>query len=141
MSLTDVSALESTLQTTNIWFNDLNDRLGWHDHRRAYHGLRAVLHALRDRLTVNEAVALGAQLPMLIRGMYYEGWRPSAVPVKDRSRDAFLAHIAPAFRDDPIAEPERVTRAVFQVVAKHVTKGETESIRRILPEELRELWD
>jgi uncharacterized protein (DUF2267 family) len=31
-----------------------------------------VLHALRDRLTVEEASDLAAQLPMLIRGLYYE---------------------------------------------------------------------
>ena len=28
---------------------------------------------------------LGAQLPMLLRGLYYEGWHMAGKPTKDRS--------------------------------------------------------
>lgn len=141
MSQTGLTAFDSTLQTTNSWFNDLLDRTGWTDRHRAYHALRAVLHALRDRLTVEEAAALGAQLPMLVRGFYYEGWHPSGKPLKERKKEAFLAPIAQAFRDDPDVDPEKVTRAVFRVLAKHVTPGEINKVRQALPAELRELWD
>lgn len=141
MSNTGIPAFDSTLQTTNVWFNDLNEMLQWNSHLRAYHAFRAVLHALRDRLGVDEAAALGAQLPLLVRGFYYEGWHPSKTPVKDRTVDDFLAHIKPAFRDDPGEDVERITRAVFRVVARHVSLGETASIRRCLPAELRELWN
>jgi len=71
MTQTSLAAFDSTLQTTNIWLNDILGQLGWQDHHRAYHALRAVLHALRDRLTVDQAAALAAQLPMLVRGFYY----------------------------------------------------------------------
>jgi uncharacterized protein (DUF2267 family) len=140
MSQTSLKPFDSTIQTTNIWLNDILERLGWQDSYRAYHALRAVLHALRDRLTVEQAAALAAQLPMLVRGFYYEGWHPHGKPVKERHKEEFLAHIADAFRDDPDVDPEQVTRAVFQVLAKHVTVGEIESVKQSLPTELRLLW-
>ena len=140
MSQTGLKPFDSTIQTTNVWLNDILERLGWQESYRAYHALRAVLHALRDRLTVEQAAALAAQLPMLVRGFYYEGWHPHGKPVKERHKEEFLAHVAAAFRDDPDVDPERVTRAVFQVLAKHVTAGEIESIKQSLPAELRSLW-
>jgi uncharacterized protein (DUF2267 family) len=140
VSQTGLKPFDSTIQTTNVWLNDILERLGWQESYRAYHALRAVLHALRDRLTVEQAAALAAQLPMLVRGFYYEGWHPHGKPVKERHKEEFLAHVAAAFRDDPDVDPERVTRAVFQVLAKHVTAGEIESIKQSLPAELRSLW-
>lgn len=140
MSQATLTPFESTIQTTNIWLNDILDRLGWQDPYRAYHALRAVLHALRDRLPVDQAAALAAQLPMLVRGFYYEGWHPHGKPVKERHKEEFLGHIAAAFRDDPDVKPEAVIRAVLGVVAKHVTAGEVENVKRGLPAELRELW-
>jgi len=140
MSTTGIRAFDSTLQTTNVWLNDILERLGWLDKQRAYHALRAVLHALRDRLPIDEAAALGAQLPMLVRGFYYEGWHPAGTPVKERHRDAFLAPIAAAFREDREVQPEAVARAVFQVIAKHVTPGEVKHVKITLPEEVRSLW-
>jgi uncharacterized protein (DUF2267 family) len=141
MSQTSLAPFESTLQTTNVWLNDILERLGWgKDHHRAYHALRAVLHALRDRLPVDQAAALAAQLPMLIRGFYYEGWHPHGKPVKERHQEDFLAHVAAAFRDDPDVDPGRVVQAVFRVLSKHVTSGEIESVKRSLPTEIRSLW-
>lgn len=140
MSQTGVTAFDSSLQTTNIWFNDILDRLGWQDHQRAYHALRAVLHALRDRLPLEQVTALAAQLPMLVRGFYYEGWHPHGKPARERHREEFLAHIAAAFRDDSDVDPRQVTRAVLQVLQKHITAGEIESVKRCLPGELQELW-
>jgi uncharacterized protein (DUF2267 family) len=140
MSQTSLTPFESTLQTTNIWLNDIVEQLGWQDRYRAFHALRAVLHALRDRLTVDQAAALAAQLPMLVRGFYYEGWHPHGKPVKERHKEEFLAHVAAAFPGDPEIDPEQVTRAVFAVLAKHVTAGEIIAVEHSLPTELRRLW-
>ncbi len=139
MSQTGVTAFDHTLQTTNTWLNEVMARLGWMDRQRSYHALRAVLHALRDRLPVDQAAALGAQLPLLVRGCYYEGWHPAGKPVKEH-REAFLARIGKEFWGDPAADPEGITRAVFQVLAKHVTAGEIEHVQDALPADLRALW-
>src|SRR5271165_4064541 len=108
MSVTAIAPIESSIHTTNIWLRELMEELGWNDRHQAYRALAAVLHALRDRLTVVEAADLGAQLPMLIRGLYYEGWTPTGKPVKERKREDFLAHIATALRGHAEIFPEAV---------------------------------
>ena len=140
MSTTGLKAFDSTLQLTHRWLNELSEGLGWADHARAYHALRVVLHALRDWLTVEEVAALGAQLPMLVRGFYYEGWSPGGKPERGRKRDDFLAEVGAAFRDDRDVDPEQVTRAVFELLARHVTAGEIAGVKHLLPSELRALW-
>jgi len=140
MSQTGLPQFDSTLQTTDTWLKELSERMKWQDCQRAYHALRAVLHALRDRLTVDEVVSFGAQLPMLVRGFYYEGWQPADKSLKERRTEAFLARIAAAFRDSRDVDPAKVARAVFQVLARHVTAGEIEGVKHCLPVELRSLW-
>jgi uncharacterized protein (DUF2267 family) len=110
------------------------------DPHRAYQALRAVLHALRDRLSVDDAASLAAQLPMLVRGIFYEGWHPHGKPLKERKKEDFLAHIRADFVQDPDVDAEQVTRAVFQLLAKQVTAGEVEKLKRTLPPEIRALW-
>jgi uncharacterized protein (DUF2267 family) len=140
MSQTCQVPFHTTLQTTNIWLNEIVERLGWGDRARAYHALRAVLHALRDRLSVEQAASLAAQLPMLVRGFYYEGWHPHGKPLKERRREEFLAHVADAFREDPTLDAEEITRAVLAVVARHISAAEVETIKHTLPPEIRWLW-
>jgi uncharacterized protein (DUF2267 family) len=140
MSSTGLASFDSTVQTTNVWLNELMEELGWKDRQRAYHALRTVLHVLRDRLTIEEVTNLGAQLPMLIRGFYYEGWHPSRRPLKKpRKREEFLAPIADAFRDNPEISPEGVLWAVFKVMERHISPGEIKDIKQILPESVRAL--
>lgn len=140
MNITGLSVFDTTVQKTHAWLKDIMDDLGWEDRHKAYLALRVTLHALRDRLTVEEAVQLGAQLPMLIRGFYYEGWYPSGKPHKERHKEEFLAHISNLFKNDPYVNAERVARAVFKVLSKRITEGEIEDIKHLLPLELRELW-
>lgn len=140
MNTIGIRSFDSTVQTTNIWLRELMDEMGWQDRHRAYYALRVVLHTLRDRLTPDEAVDLAAQLPMLVRGFYYEGWRPSASPAKDRKRRDFLAHVAEAYRDEPETDVEKVVRAVFGVLSRHVTAGEIKDVKCMLPSEVRTLW-
>ena len=63
------------------------------DEAAAYSVLRSVLHQLRDRLTLEEGVDLGAQLPLIVRGLYYDGWRPHRVPRK-LTKEKFLDELS-----------------------------------------------
>lgn len=131
---------ETTLQKTNLWIKQLSDLLHWNDHHKAYHGLRAVLHALRDRLPVAEAAHLGAQLPMLVRGFYYDEWKPAATPVKIKTAQEFYDAVKTHFAGDQNVNPMRLTHAVLQVLAKNLSPGELEKLRTIFPDHLREIW-
>ena len=140
MSATGLDVFDTTLQKTNNWLNDLMQVLHWPDKHKVYLAFRATLHTLRDRLTVEEVAHLGAQLPMLVRGFYYESWDPTGKPLKERHKEQFLARIEQQFKDDDDIDPERVARAVFRVLATRVTEGEIEDIKHILPAEIRDLW-
>lgn len=138
--MAEIETFETTIQKTNAWLKDLMESEGWEDRHRAYLALRAALHALRDRLTVEDAAHLAAQLPMLVRGFYYEGWDPSQNPEKIKTKEAFLAHVAELMPPDPELDSERVVRAVFELLFKRITKGEVQHIKGSLPKAIRELW-
>lgn len=140
MSTTGLDVFDSTIQTTNQWLNDITDELGWGDRQLAYHALRATVQALRDRVTVDMAAHLGAQLPLLVRGIYYEGWKPANNPVKARTQEGFLKLIEERYENrEPVAYDD-IARAVLKTLNKHVTRGQVEGIREMLGEELRALW-
>lgn len=139
MSATGLEVFDDTLQKTNTWLKEIMSVTG-PDRRRAYHALRAVLHCLRDRLSVDEAAHLGAQLPMLVRGIYYESWRPAGKPEKIRSREEFLARISAHFENVRPIDAEDAARAVFQVLEHHVDPGEIRDVIQSLPQNIRALW-
>ncbi|TWT79598.1 hypothetical protein CA13_10020 [Planctomycetes bacterium CA13] len=140
MNASAIAAFESTVQKSNEWVNEVMDEMCWDDPQRAYHGLRAVLHTLRDRLPLAEAVDLSSQLPMLVRGVYFEGWRPNRTVRPDRTKEEFLQHIFDAFPGDFEVDPEELVWAVFRVMARHITKGEIDDIKATLPVKFREFW-
>ena len=140
MSATGLAAIDHAVQLTNEWLRELMEMLGWHDKQRAYRLLRATLQGLRDWLAVDEASNLGAQLPMLVRGIYYEGWHPAGTPTHSRKKEEFLVRIEEAFKTDPINDVEEAVSAVFALLDRHVTWGEVDDIRQSLPKDIRELW-
>ena len=140
MSVTGLEVFDTTVHKTNAWLNELREELGWQDKHAAYLAMRSTLHALRDRLVVDEVAQLGAQFPMLIRGFYYEGWDPEHKPPRVRHKAQFLEQIERANLGDEPINPERVARAVFAVLERRVSEGEIEDVRQVLPAELRDLW-
>ena len=122
-----------------IWINDMRRELGVEDEDRACLALRAGLHALRDRLTVEEAAHLAAQLPTTIRGLFFEGWHPGGRHPRTRTRESFLEAIE---RQMPRGRLDagHVARAVFRVLDKHVTQGQLTNVRHSLPHSIAELW-
>ncbi|MER3603650.1 MAG: DUF2267 domain-containing protein [Thermus sp.] len=143
MSMTGLEVFDTTLPKTHAWLKRIMEELGTEDRHRAYTALRAVSHALRDRLPVEEVAQLGAQLPLLVRGIYYEGWDPTGKPLKERHKEDFLAHVAREARTPtgPALEPEAAVRAVFKVLKEKVSEGELKDIQLLLPKGIREFWN
>ncbi len=140
MSGTNISPFDETIQLSNRWLNELTEAVNWDDKYRTYRLLRATLHALRDRLPAHEAVRLGAQLPMLIRGLYYDGWHVTDRTPRERSKSDFLSHIESAFSRDPNEDTEGLVTEVFKLLARKISTGEVEDIKHVLPSELQALW-
>jgi uncharacterized protein (DUF2267 family) len=140
MSAVGLEGLEHTVQLTHIWINELDERLGWNNKPRTYRLLKTVLHALRDWLQVSESADFAAQLPGLLRGAYYEQWRPATTPVKKRGKADFLARVEQSFRPDPLAQPAQEVTKVFGLLADKISAGEIEDVRRALPADLQDLW-
>ena len=139
MSTTGLDVFDTTVQQTNEWLNSVSQKLGQDDKRLAYHALRATLQTLRDRMLVVNSVEFGAQLPMLVRGFYFEGWNPSHNPVKDRNKEDFLAHVGEKYHEKDV-DLETLVKAVFTTVNEKMTPGQVMQTREMLNLELRDLW-
>ncbi|MEU4399479.1 DUF2267 domain-containing protein [Micromonospora orduensis] len=137
MADTMISAFESSLDKTNLILKDIETAYGWPKDRRnqSYAALRTVLHLLRDRLPVNESVEFAQQLPVLVRGIYFDGWNPSDVPIK-LNRDDFLYEVRQGFPYDVDGGPERVTQVVLDTLRRHVTQGEWQDVKETMPKDL-----
>ncbi|MGC4853408.1 DUF2267 domain-containing protein [Micromonospora sp. DT4] len=134
---TMISAFESSLDKTNLILKDIENAYGWPKERRnqSYAALRTVLHLLRDRLAVNESVEFAQQLPVLVRGIYFDGWNPSNVPIK-LNRDDFLYEVRQGFPYDAEGGAERVTQVVLDTLRRHVTQGEWQDVKDTMPKDL-----
>ncbi|WP_331371585.1 DUF2267 domain-containing protein [Sinorhizobium chiapasense] len=140
MSATGLDVFDKTLQTTNIWLGEIMEHHG-PDRKVAWHILNVVLRALRDRLPPEVAAHLGAELPLLVRGAYYDQYRPNHRPEKAmRSLDEFLDCVADGMKPGRPVNPAEATKSVFQVLARHIDLGQSAKVRDTLPKEIRALW-
>ena len=140
MSITGLAVFDTTVQETNLWLKAIMEALHTDDRHLAYLALRAPLQGLRDRLGPENAVHLAAQLPMLLRGLYYEGWRLAASQTKERTRADFLEHVRRELPRGAAIDPNVAARAVFGVMWAKLDLGEVGKVVDHLPEELKELW-
>jgi uncharacterized protein (DUF2267 family) len=140
MPATGLEVFDKTIQTTNIWLDEIMDEIG-PDRHVAWHVLGAVLRTLRDRLTVEEAAHLSAQLPLLVRGLYYDQWRPSHVPAKWRTQEEFMKHVADGLQDIRPVNQQAAVQAVFDVLARHISIGEFDEVAGALPAKMRPFFE
>jgi uncharacterized protein (DUF2267 family) len=140
MSATGLDVFDKTLQTTNIWLNEIMERIG-PDRHVAWKALSAVLHPLRDRLPVELAAHLGSQLPLLVRGLYYDQFEPARQPSDCDTPEEFREAVAAWLRDIRPVDPDEAIRAVFGTLSRHVSEGQIAKIRHALPRGIRMLWD
>jgi uncharacterized protein (DUF2267 family) len=137
--MTIPAPVSHAVQTLQEWLKELQNKGELADEAAAYAVLRSILHQLRDRLTLEEGVDLGAQLPLIVRGLYFEGWRPHAVPRKIRTKEKFLSELSEEIL--PHTYPvEWAVSAVFALLARHGDPGEIADVIGQLPDDLKELW-
>jgi uncharacterized protein (DUF2267 family) len=136
--MTIPASIAHGVQQTQEWIKELRDNADLADEAEALSVLRNVLHQLRDRLTPEEAVQLGAQLPVILRGVYYEGWRPSRTPEKVH-RTQFLDEVGTKLLPRRI-NPDSAVRDVFALMAHHCDPNEIADVIDQLPADLKDLW-
>lgn len=139
MSSTGLEVFDKTIQTTNIWLDEIMEKIG-PDRHVAWRVLRAVLHGLRDRLPIELTAHLSAELPLLVRGVYYDQWKPSREPLKLRTREEFLERVAEELKGNRHVNVLQAAQVVFQVIDHHIEAGQVKKVRDALPESVRELW-
>jgi uncharacterized protein (DUF2267 family) len=139
MSASGVAVFDKTLQITNVWLDEIMEHQG-PDRQRAWHILSAVLYSVRDRLPADLAAHLSAQLPLLVRGAYYDQYEPSKQPTQSRSVDAFLGQVKTELASTRPVDAKEAVQTVFQVLSHHLDPGEVRKIRESLPQDLRALW-
>jgi uncharacterized protein (DUF2267 family) len=139
MSATGLDVFDKTLQATHVWLNDIMSQLGT-DRSSAWHVLGAVLCTVRDRVPLELAAHLGAELPILVRGTYYDEWRPAKEPERYRSLDEFLRRVVDHMGAVSPIRPQEAARTVFDVLGRHVSDGQARKVCQALPEDVRMLW-
>ncbi|MGB8364125.1 MAG: DUF2267 domain-containing protein [Rhizomicrobium sp.] len=140
MSSERVESLDHSLQITHEWINELDTALGWGNKHRSYRLLGAVLQTLRDCLPLAEAAHLSAQLPIVLRGVYFEHWRPAAERPRHWDLDHFFAKIDTFFKQDPIEDVADAVSEVFCVLENRISGGEIDNVVGCLPAEIQTLW-
>ena len=139
MSANGLEVFDRTLETTHVWLNEICNDLG-PDKQVAWKVLSTVLHKLRDRLTLNLAAHLGAQLPLLVRGVYYDQFEPAKMPTECNSMKEFVAEVAEWLSDTRPVDPDEAVRSVFRVLSRHISEGQVAKVREALPKSLRQSW-
>lgn len=139
MSANGLEVFDKTIQTTHIWLNEITEVIG-PDRQLAWKVLSTVLHKLRDRLSVDVAAHLGAQLPLLIRGVYYDQFQPAKQPTSCRDLDEFVGEVQEWLSDVRPVNAADAVDAVFGTLSRHVPEGQLAIVRNALPATIRDRW-
>ncbi|HEX6024022.1 MAG TPA: DUF2267 domain-containing protein [Solirubrobacter sp.] len=138
MSTAELDILDRTVEKANIWINEVAAELEC-DRREAYRALRAYLHTLRDRLSAERNAQLAAQLPLVLRGVYFEGWRPHHTPLNYRDPVEFVERVRREALLVGDTEAWFAVQAVAAVLRRHVSAGEIDNVVGALPGSLKPL--
>jgi len=140
MSAQGLQVIDHTVQLTHEWINELTDRLDWTHQKDALRLMRVVLHQVRDHLQPDELAQFSAQLPLLIRGMLFEGWVPKRTPVRQRDAETFVTEVEELVGSVQDYRGVEDIQAVFKLLNARISRGETDDIRANLPGHIRDLW-
>ena len=122
-----------------IFYGMVRERLGQCDREEAKRGTAAVLHALRDRLTPDEADQVAAQLPGPLKAVWSEGEPAERTPRK-MDREQFYERVREDVGLITAQEARWLTLAVFAALKGSLSPGEVEDVMAQLPKDLKEVW-
>lgn len=140
MSAQGLEVIDHTVQQAHEWINELAERVDSPNRKNALQLMRATMAEIRDMLSHEEAADFAAQLPALLRGFYYEGWRPATTPTKDRRRDQFVKRVSARLKGSTWFNGEADIEEVFRLLNNRISKGEIADVRQSLSTDLRALW-
>ncbi len=138
--MSQIHSIDKAVESTTEWVKEVQKELNIEDSQETYIIVIAVLHALRDRMTAEEAVQFAAQLPTLLKGVFYEGWIPSKMPEKIKTNEDFYKKVNNKLPHFTNRDPIKYTEAVINVLSRKISSGEIEDIKRIFPKALLDLW-
>jgi uncharacterized protein (DUF2267 family) len=140
MANTGFHIFDRTVQKTNQILTDIEKDLDWEDRReQTYSALRFTLHALRDRLQVNASANFAAQLPMLVKGIYFDGWDPANVPEK-MDKEEFMDSIQENFNYS-VESLEDVVKVVLDNLLKNIDERSAKDVKDSLPSDIANLLE
>lgn len=139
MSTNGLVVFDRTLQTTHIWLDEIMRDIG-PDRQVAWKVLSVVLRKIRDLLPVELAAHLGAELPLLVRGVYYDQYQPGRMPVRCNGLEQFHAEVGEWLGDIRPVDPAQAVRSVFGVLTRHIAEGQVANVQDALPKSIRDVW-
>lgn len=130
-------AFDTAVQKGNIWLKDIEEAGQLRSRFQAYAALRSVLHALRDCAPTAEVVKFSAQLPLMIKGVFFDGWKVSPKPLR-LTRDEFDAYIRRSLKEQGGVDPAVALKAVLAALERHISPSVLRTFQLVLPREVRE---
>lgn len=120
----------------------VQDELGWESKDKTYQATKAVLQSIRDRLQIEEAIHLSANLPLIMKGMMMDGYTLKNKPERIRDLEGFLELVQvnydASMRD--IIEPEDAVVVVLKVLNSRMGGGELTKVAANMPEPIKRLF-
>jgi uncharacterized protein (DUF2267 family) len=142
-TMTGTRVFDRSLHKTNSWLKEVMKGMKWDNRERSLSALRATLHALRDTMFLEEVVQLGAELPIILRGVYYEGWNPHQKQIRLKSVEDFhglvLLHLGPGRQKFGKEDIRQFSRVCLEVLTNRVSRGEMKEVQGLLPRKLASL--
>lgn len=130
-------AFDTAVQKGNIWLKDIEQAGKLRSRFQAYTALRSVLHALRDCAPAAEAVKFSAQMPLMIKGVFFDGWKISPKPLR-LTREEFEEHLRRGLKEQTGVEPATALRAVLAAIQNHISPSVLRTFQLVLPRDVHE---
>jgi uncharacterized protein (DUF2267 family) len=138
MTINELKAIQKTINDTNEWINELMSSYDFENEEEAFLLMRATLKTIRDRINPNEAHHLGAQLPALIRGFYYEGWNPNKNPLNFETTDGFISTVKSNLAGHDNIDLEMAVPEAMRIIFERIGSGQADHVKQNLPAQVQE---